>query len=1234
MPTYTGFCAPLDHWLPRLLPGLLLVGLAWLSNAFAGKVSAQDLVLPPHFAEQEIRPPTRHRLIPDSQPLNTARAQERSVDAIGPTTPRIARGLPRSRSMIRQVSHLQVDVDSDLTIEMVQAEIDGLVSHTELTEEQLARSQASLGQAIKWLTARQDAIKHVTKYTEQIKNAPAEIKRLRAHLNQPPPADQVYIPAGASLAQLESQITELDLRTQGDQKRLDEISQRIDSRTKRVSAITKETSELDKRIAEAKEAPADATQDEFQNYVGSIERRARLHSMAAQRDLLRVEAKRFDALAEQWPLERDLADRQLSHSKQKLDGWKKTVERWRRDESTRYAFETRQLAERSHPALRELATRNAEIAELRVTTAKEIQTTSASVTKLNQMTTRLEENLDSLQRKVEHAPQATSTGILLRKQKNELPDQGECHHRATQLSHHTPAAHLLLMELKDERRDISDPAAKGQQLVDEMGATITEIDPQQILRAVTILLQTRRDLLDKLIADQDTLLRDLSELEVANHDLSQQIVSFRGFLDEHVLWVRSDDMLSAKDIRQATVATASLFKPSRWTAAVRDVVGETMRGPAALAAALALILLAYTFRQHMVRRLKELCKPPTYSLGHPPKPMKFGMSLSGLAISILLSAGWPAVLLAVGYKLSTADSADEFTQGLGTALLAVAGLVWGCQIIREICMENQVGHRMFGWPPRVLISVRRTLELTVLVAAPLVGVLVLSQNVTLTGGDSLHRLTLMLTLSFVSLQSYSLLRPSGELMQAVTRLNPESMVSRLQRAICFVSVMVPLILAGISAYGYHYSATKLSSRFAESLVGILGIIVVHALALRWLRLKGYNRSVIDRQSKLQAAREKTAERSATESNNADPSDLRSEIAEVEEIKWQETADIHIRELLRYATVATLLVGGWFIWAEVLPALRVLDRVTLWDNVVKVSEVVSNPGGKTTLTQYDTNIPTTLKDAIVACLIVIGTLMIGRRMSSLLEVTVLQRLPIDMGGRNAVSILMRYALTLAGLLIACHMIRLSWSSVQWLAAAMTVGLGFGLQEIFANLVSGLIILFERPIRAGDIVTIGEVTGTVTRMQIRATTITDFDRRELIVPNKSFITGNVINWTLSDPVCRTIVNVGVAYGTDTARVESILMSIARRSPMVLDNPEPCVVFGGFGDSTLDFELRVFIGHRESRPGVNSALYMAINREFNQSGIEIAFPQQDLHIRTVQAANPLANLTVPVATATKAA
>jgi len=162
--------------------------------------------------------------------------------------------------------------------------------------------------------------------------------------------------------------------------------------------------------------------------------------------------------------------------------------------------------------------------------------------------------------------------------------------------------------------------------------------------------------------------------------------------------------------------------------------------------------------------------------------------------------------------------------------------------------------------------------------------------------------------------------------------------------------------------------------------------------------------------------------------------------------------------------------------------------------------------------------------------------------------------------------------------------------------MTVGLGFGLQEIFANFISGLIILFEQPIRVDDVVTVGDVTGKVSMIRIRATTIRKWDQRELIVPNKEFITGRLINWTLSDNVLRMVFPVGMA------------------EPRVIDEPKPVVVFTGFGASSLDFELRVYLSGMDNYVPLWHDINCAIDDAFRKAEIEIAFPQQDLHLRSI--------------------
>jgi potassium efflux system protein len=159
-----------------------------------------------------------------------------------------------------------------------------------------------------------------------------------------------------------------------------------------------------------------------------------------------------------------------------------------------------------------------------------------------------------------------------------------------------------------------------------------------------------------------------------------------------------------------------------------------------------------------------------------------------------------------------------------------------------------------------------------------------------------------------------------------------------------------------------------------------------------------------------------------------------------------------------------------------------------------------------------------------------------------------------------------------------------------------------------------VLFERPFRIGDTVTIADITGTVTRIQIRATTIMDWDRKELIVPNKEFITGRLINWSLTDKVIRLKFPIGIAYGSDTELAEKLLLKAATDNPLVLSNPEPQAVFLGFGDNSLNFEMRVFInGIGDWIPVVHN-LNRTVDREFRKAGISISFPQRDVHLDQV--------------------
>jgi potassium efflux system protein len=186
---------------------------------------------------------------------------------------------------------------------------------------------------------------------------------------------------------------------------------------------------------------------------------------------------------------------------------------------------------------------------------------------------------------------------------------------------------------------------------------------------------------------------------------------------------------------------------------------------------------------------------------------------------------------------------------------------------------------------------------------------------------------------------------------------------------------------------------------------------------------------------------------------------------------------------------------------------------------------------------------------------------------------------------------------------------------WAAAALGVGIGFGLQEIVANFISGLILLAERPVRVGDLITVGDASGKVERIRIRATTIRDFEQKELLIPNKELITGRLLNWTLSDARTRILIQVGIAYGSNVDRAMEILLELARNDERVLTDPAPGVVFDDFGDNSLILALRVFVGTLDVRLPVMTDMRRNIHRRFAEEGITIAFPQRDMHFDTGQ-------------------
>jgi potassium efflux system protein len=566
------------------------------------------------------------------------------------------------------------------------------------------------------------------------------------------------------------------------------------------------------------------------------------------------------------------------------------------------------------------------------------------------------------------------------------------------------------------------------------------------------------------------------------------------------------------------------------------------------------------------------------------------MSPTLMAMGVTILAAIPAwlALWLVSRLLSSMSAADSFGASFAAGLAAASWLLLPLEFLRQFLRPHGVAAAHFNWSPMVTGPLRLAAKRAVRYALPTLFLWRLLDFESGSGDEinAAARLVFIVLMVNVAAILWLLVRPASGFGKAIMAGWGGS-ASRIIWFWQILAVAAPLALAILMGLGYGYSAVQLAHSLQQSIWMLVFALVVHGLAVRWLLISR-------RRIALDQLKQRAAERAQAEASPAAP-DLPpvhdDSVLDVSTINQQ------TRRLIDAALFVGILAGLFWIWAPVLPALEFLDRVTLWQQRAADGSVT----GAVTLANLLATIP-----------IVVLTFVVVNNAPGLLEAAVLRHLPIDNAARYAITTLVSYILVGFGFVLTAATLGLSWGSVQWLLAGLSVGLGFGLQEIVANFICGIILLFEQPIRPGDVVTLDGVTGVVSRIRIRATTVTTYERQEYIVPNKDLITGRVTNWTLSDNVNRAEVRVGVAYGTDTRKVCDMLRDICRTNSEVLNEPAPLITFEEFGDSALTIVLRMYLGSLDHRLDTINDVHTAIHEQFNAAGIEIAFPQLDVHVR----------------------
>ena len=436
---------------------------------------------------------------------------------LAPTTP-VSDEIPPIDSPVVAVGFQQPLADAaesaEITPESIDAELAKVESAADLEDELKEECVTRLNKAKEWVKSRREWSAKREEAETELAAIPQRVAEVRETLAGPVEAPPPELPANATIAQLETHLDQMRQQQEATEADAAAKQQATETRAKRLADLAKEVLDVEKRITESKQQLAGLSSTDLISTTKKLQQLARLSASADQLAALKAQRRWLEAANELMPLERDLAVRTATASTKQLQRWQDAVSSWRKQESRRQAEEARRVVEQSHPALRSLAEQNAEIAELRITTASGIERVAKELKTVKESSKRLAEQFDDLRGKVEHAGATASTGILLRKQRGDLPESGEFAERAEMVLEEMPKAHLRLMELKQWRRDVADPEEASNRVMRSVEHSLAAYNSGQVHAVVKRLLSDRRDLLDKLIPDQDTYLQDLHELDL------------------------------------------------------------------------------------------------------------------------------------------------------------------------------------------------------------------------------------------------------------------------------------------------------------------------------------------------------------------------------------------------------------------------------------------------------------------------------------------------------------------------------------------------------------------------------------------------------------------------------------------------------------------------------------------------------------------------------------------------
>jgi potassium efflux system protein len=720
---------------------------------------------------------------------------------------------------------------------------------------------------------------------------------------------------------------------------------------------------------------------------------------------------------------------------------------------------------------------------------------------------------------------------------------------------------LNQFELSQHRDEIANPEAYVNKLL--AGSTDESAENGPMHTKLLEIITSRRDLVDQLNRELNSLLNESITLQLNQKQLQATSDTLRKTLDEQMFWIPSNKPLNMEWLKNAPLRFEQQVMEMPWGSNIKQLLTGLTSRPLIFLPLLLLIGLLIWKRTYLQDKLDEL----NQDIGHYKNDSQLHTPLA-ILLTVLLALPGTLFLMLCGYALQLDARGQNANMSEAFYQMAEAWLVF-YTLYRILC-ANGVAELHFRWARQNVAYLQRYVRLLGLVVLMLVAVVSIAEHQPASLADDVIGIAILLV--GLALMTWLM----GRLLLAGPLRENGSSFTLL---VGFAFTTTPAILILAIGFGYYYTTLKLSDRLIDTLY----------LLIIWLMLdSGFARGLAVAARRLAYQRVLT-KRHAQIKEGEDGTEVPVEEPklDIEQINQQS------QRLIRLALFGCFVGVLYLIWADLLSVLTYLDDIVLY-------EYTSAAGADVAM------VPMSVLDVLGALLVSTITIIMARNLPGLLEVLVLSRLSLAQGSAYATTTLLSYAIAGLGIASTLSILGVSWDKLQWLVAALSVGIGFGMQAIFANFISGLILLFERPIRIGDTITIGTVTGTVKRIHIRATHITDSDRKAVVVPNQILLTSQLINWTLTDTVTRVVLTFSVSRGADLDQVKELLLQAAQENSRVLREPAPSAHLTLYG-SNQNFELKIYVRELGDRSLATDELNRRIDQLFTEHEINLSSPSK---------------------------